>query len=133
MGKLQGGEVMKEYRKKETVKAEKYSGAPIECNTSWGKQICYNGDYLVYSNNECYPVKADVFEKTYEPINKSKTSVNENGLGVANGSITIKNNAELENKVNFGNTKFVIDNEEYTFREVLNIIAGKIAEEILEK
>lgn len=59
---------MKEYRKKETVKAEIYHGAPGTINTSWGVQKVSDGDYVVYSNNECYPVKAEVFEKTYEEV-----------------------------------------------------------------
>lgn len=59
---------LKEYKKKQIVKAKEYNGEPIECNTSWGKQICNDGDYLVYSNDECYPVKADVFLNTYEEV-----------------------------------------------------------------
>lgn len=59
---------MKEYRKKETVMAEIYHGAPGIINTSWGAQKVTDGDYVVYSNNECYPVKAEVFEQTYEEV-----------------------------------------------------------------
>lgn len=61
---------LKEYKKKQVVKARKHKGEPIECNTNWGKQVCCDGDYIVYSNNECYPVKADVFEQTYEEAGK---------------------------------------------------------------
>lgn len=59
---------MQEYRKKGTVKAEKYYGAPCVLNTSWGRQEVQDGDYIVYSNGESCPVKAEVFEKTYEEV-----------------------------------------------------------------
>ena len=59
---------MKEYRLKETIKAEVYHGAPGTLNTSFGAEKVTDGDYIVYSGNECYPVKAEIFEKTYEEI-----------------------------------------------------------------
>ena len=59
---------MKEYRLKGTIKAEIYHGAPGIINTSLGAEKVDDGDYIVYSDNECYPVKAEIFEKTYEEI-----------------------------------------------------------------
>ena len=59
---------MKEYRIKGTIKAEIYHGAPGIINTSRGPYEVNDGDYIVYSDNECYPVKAEIFEKTYEEI-----------------------------------------------------------------
>ena len=59
---------MKEYRGKGTVKAEIYHGAPGIINTSRGAYEVNEGDYIIYSDNECYPVKAKIFEIIFEEI-----------------------------------------------------------------
>ena len=61
-------EKFKTYEKKQVVKAMLNNEEDIECNTAWGKQICHVGDYLVYSNNEYYPIKKEIFEKTYKEV-----------------------------------------------------------------
>ena len=59
---------MKEYREKGTVKAEIYHGSPGIINTSHGSYEVNEGDYIIYSDNECYPVKAEIFEIIFEEI-----------------------------------------------------------------
>lgn len=56
------------YEKKVVVKAMYNDGDDIVCNTAWGKQICHKGYYLVCSNGEFYPVKKEIFEKTYKEV-----------------------------------------------------------------
>ena len=59
---------MKEYRIKETIIAEIYHGAPGIINTSIGAYKVKEGDYLIHSNNEIYPLKPDIFKKIFEEV-----------------------------------------------------------------
>ncbi|MGM9571726.1 MAG: hypothetical protein ACI3ZR_05835 [bacterium] len=72
---------MAKYRKKMVVEAEIYrkgledgftaDGKPF-VKSRRGKQIVEDGDYIVSGIDEKYPVKTDVFEKTYELIKEEE-------------------------------------------------------------
>ena len=52
---------MKKYRKNEIIEAEVNIKEDFVIETSWGKQICHKGDYIIHSNNETYPCSKEVF------------------------------------------------------------------------
>lgn len=57
------------YRKKAIVEAIMHLGAPLLLNTKTGRQVAYEGDYIITNpDGERYPCNARTFLDTYEPV-----------------------------------------------------------------